>query len=62
MKIVHSATLILSGFYIGTLLYYCYILFMYLQAACAETYGAESLYEFQSSFFNCIKKEVQEIG
>ncbi|XP_045188984.2 MMS19 nucleotide excision repair protein homolog [Mercenaria mercenaria] len=27
-------------------------------AMCAETYGADKLYEFQSSFFNCIKKEV----
>ncbi|XP_060576580.1 MMS19 nucleotide excision repair protein homolog [Ruditapes philippinarum] len=27
-------------------------------AVCAETYGAEKLHEFQSSFFNCIKKEV----
>ncbi|WAR22381.1 MMS19-like protein [Mya arenaria] len=27
-------------------------------AECAKSYGAENLYEFQTSFFSCIKKEI----
>lgn len=44
----------LSGFHAWQLSYISFL----LQAACAEMYGSDSLREYESSFFNCIKKEV----